>query len=165
VIYVSEILNNVVSIVASSAERAGVTCLTLNAKDGIFQRQGGDMKCKCSVTTIFTSTLLGISILGRAVANDISPKVIQVTAKRFVFEPAEITVEKGEPVVLELKSVDVPHGLRIRELNLDVKVGKGATIQAPFTPEALGDFVGHCSVFCGPGHGKMTLIIHVVKKP
>jgi cytochrome c oxidase subunit 2 len=109
--------------------------------------------------------LLGWSLLSQPAANHTSPRVIQVTAKRFAFDPAEITVEQGEPVVLVLKSMDVSHGLRIRELNLDIKVSKGATIQVPFTPAVLGDFVGHCSVFCGSGHGQMTLTIHVARKP
>jgi cytochrome c oxidase subunit 2 len=91
-----------------------------------------------------------------------TPRRIDVTAKRFNFEPAEITLKKGEPVVLALKSVDVAHGLRFRELNLNVKIDKGTTADLSFTPDKTGDFVGHCSVFCGAGHGNMTLTLHVV---
>jgi len=87
---------------------------------------------------------------------------VEVTAKRFAFEPAEITLKKGEPVDLVLKSTDVPHGLRFRELNVDVRVGKGGTAQVHFTPNQTGTFVGHCSVFCGRGHGSMNLKLHVV---
>lgn len=91
-----------------------------------------------------------------------APKRIEITAKQFEFEPSEITVKKGQPVVLVIKSADVTHGLRFRELNLNVKIDKGATAELPFTPDKTGDFVGHCSVFCGPGHGGMTLTMHVV---
>lgn len=87
---------------------------------------------------------------------------LEVTAKRFVFEPAEITLKKGQPVDLILKSSDVPHGLRFRELNVDVRVGKKGTAEAHFTPNQIGTFIGHCSVFCGMGHGSMTLTLHVV---
>jgi cytochrome c oxidase subunit II len=90
------------------------------------------------------------------------PKRIEVTAKRFSFEPAEITLKKGEPVDLVLNSVDVPHGIRLRELNVDVKVGKGGRAEVHFAPTRTGTFVGHCSVFCGAGHGAMTLKVHVV---
>ena len=89
------------------------------------------------------------------------PRRMEVVAKRFSFSPAELTLRKGEPVILVLKSVDVPHGLRFRELNVEVKAGKGGMGEVQFTPEATGDFVGHCSVFCGAGHGTMTLTIHV----
>jgi cytochrome c oxidase subunit 2 len=90
------------------------------------------------------------------------PRHVEVTAKRFAFEPTEITLKKGEPVDLVLKSTDVPHGLRFRELNVEVKVGKGGTSDVRFTPSQTGTFVGHCSVFCGMGHGSMTLKLHVV---
>src|ERR1700761_7072268 len=78
-----------------------------------------------------------------------SPRRIEITAKQFAFSPSEITVKKGEPVVLVIKSTDVAHGLRFRELNLNVKVDKGGTAEMPFTPDKTGDFVGHCSVFSG----------------
>ena len=71
-------------------------------------------------------------------------------------------MKKGQPVVLVIKSADVAHGLRFRDLNLNVKVDKGGTAEMPFTPDKTGDFVGHCSVFCGSGHGEMTLTMHVV---
>jgi cytochrome c oxidase subunit 2 len=91
-----------------------------------------------------------------------APRHIEVTAKRFGFEPAEITLKKGEPVDLVLRSTDVPHGLRFRELNVNVTVGKGGTSEIHFTPNLTGTFVGHCSVFCGSGHGSMALKLHVV---
>jgi cytochrome c oxidase subunit II len=92
-----------------------------------------------------------------------APHRIEVTAKRFDFTPGEITLKKGEPVVLVLKSADVAHGVRFKELGVDIKVGKGQTSETPFTPNKTGTFVGHCSVFCGSGHGAMKLTLHVVE--
>ena len=91
-----------------------------------------------------------------------SPRRIEITAKQFSFEPSEVTVKKGEPVVLVIKSADVAHGLRFRDLNLNVKIDKGGTAELPFTPDKTGDFVGQCSVFCGSGHGGMKMTMHVV---
>jgi cytochrome c oxidase subunit II len=91
------------------------------------------------------------------------PRRIEVTARKFGFEPGEVTVKKGELVELVLKSADVPHGLKFRELNVDVKAGKGKTGEVDFTPDRTGDFVGRCSVFCGVGHGSMSLTLHVVE--
>lgn len=91
-----------------------------------------------------------------------APRRIEIEAKRFDFSPGEITLKRGEPVILVVKSVDVAHGLRFRELNLDVKAKAHETAEIRFTPEKTGDFVGHCSVFCGSGHGAMTLKLHVV---
>jgi len=91
-----------------------------------------------------------------------SPRRIEVTAQRYAFAPAEITLKTGESVDLVLTSADVPHGVRFRELHVDLNAVKGKPAEAKFTPEKTGTFVGHCSVFCGSGHGKMTLTIHVV---
>jgi cytochrome c oxidase subunit II len=102
-----------------------------------------------------------IAIDSVATAQD-GPLRIEVVSNRFAFIPGEITLKKGQPVVLVLKSNDVAHGLRFRELNVDVKVGKGGSAEVSFTPEITGDFVGHCSVFCGSGHGSMLLKLHVV---
>lgn len=85
-----------------------------------------------------------------------------MTAKRFVFEPAEITLKRGQAVDLVLTSKDVSHGLRVRELGVDLKVSKGGTSEVHFTPNKTGVFVAHCSVFCGSGHGSMKLTLHVV---
>jgi cytochrome c oxidase subunit 2 len=106
--------------------------------------------------------LVGGAVFNPLYANHEAPRRVEVTAKRFGFEPAEITLKKGEPVDLALKSADVPHGVSVHELNLDVRAAKGATADARFTPDRTGTFVGHCSVFCGKGHGSMTLTIHVV---
>ena len=40
-----------------------------------------------------------------------SPRRIEIIAKRFTYDPDTITLKKGEPVVLVLRSIDVAHGL------------------------------------------------------
>lgn len=92
-----------------------------------------------------------------------APRHIDVIAKRFAYDPSTITLKKGEPVVIDFKSVDVAHGIHFKELNLETKIDKGGTGVLAFTPTQTGDFVGHCSVFCGSGHGSMTLTLHVVE--
>ena len=92
-----------------------------------------------------------------------APRKIDVVVKKFAYEPAEITVKKDEPVLLELTTADVAHGLRFKDLDLNTKIEKGKTSELAFTANKTGDFVGHCSVFCGSGHGSMTLTIHVTE--
>jgi cytochrome c oxidase subunit 2 len=92
-----------------------------------------------------------------------APQRIEVSVKRFAYSPAEITLKKGEPVVLVLTTEDVSHGLKFKELNLNTKIEKGKPAELAFTPDKVGDFVGHCSVFCGSGHGSMTLTLHVTE--
>jgi cytochrome c oxidase subunit 2 len=111
--------------------------------------------------------LLAIALTSEKCATSLAwgqaaPKTITVTAHRFTFTPNEITLTKGEPVVLVLKSEDVGHGLDIRDLDVQLKVAAHGTAQVQFTPEKTGDFVAHCLVFCGAGHGSMMLKLHVV---
>jgi cytochrome c oxidase subunit 2 len=92
-----------------------------------------------------------------------TPRRIEIVAKRFEYVPAEVTVKKGESVVLVLHSEDVAHGVKFKELNLQTEIGKGTAAELPFTATETGDFVGHCSRFCGSGHGSMMLTIHVTE--
>jgi cytochrome c oxidase subunit 2 len=103
-----------------------------------------------------------LTLAGFAPAAD-APKRIDVVAKRFEYIPAEITLKKGEPVVLVLKSQDVAHGLKFKELNLQTDISKDGTSELAFKPDKVGDFVGHCSHFCGSGHGSMILTLHVTE--
>jgi cytochrome c oxidase subunit 2 len=121
------------------------------------------MKVRFMLCVTLASVLCVVSFLARPATSQESPRRIEVTATRFSFAPGEISLKKGQPVILVLKSSDVAHGLRFRELNLDVKVKNGGTAEMHFTPDKTGDFVGHCSVFCGSGHGAMSLTLHVVE--
>ncbi len=87
-----------------------------------------------------------------------------IVAKRFSFTPNEITVKVGQPVILELESLDVTHGLQIKEFHIKVTIHKGKITTVEFTPTEVGSFSGKCSHFCGLGHGHMKMVIDVVPK-
>ena len=106
---------------------------------------------------------LGIAALTQAAPASDPSRRIEVVAKRFTYFPAEITLKKGEPVVLAFRSDDVTHGIKFKELNVQTEIRKGAVSELAFTPMQTGDFVGHCSHFCGTGHGSMTLTLHVTE--
>lgn len=120
------------------------------------------MKKKWMVPALLAGIVTALLFSSFAAWAQPAPQRIEVTAKRFAFSPAEITVKKGQPVVLVLTSEDVGHGIRFRELNVNVKVKAKGTAEVQFTPEKTGDFVGHCSVFCGAHHGSMVIRLHVV---
>jgi cytochrome c oxidase subunit 2 len=90
-----------------------------------------------------------------------SGQSIDIIAKRFRYEPNEITVKKGEPVTLVFHSQDVTHGFVSEDFHVKTDIPKGETSQVTFTPEQSGDFGGKCAHFCGEGHGGMQLTIHV----
>jgi cytochrome c oxidase subunit 2 len=121
------------------------------------------MKIRSIVLSTFLFLMIAASYVMKPTTAQSGPKKIEVVAKRFAYEPAEITLKKGEPVVIVLKSTDVAHGIHFKELNLQAKIDKGGSGELAFTPDKTGDYVGHCSVFCGSGHGSMTLTFHVVE--
>lgn len=88
---------------------------------------------------------------------------IQVVAKRYAFTPDRITIKKGQPVTLALRSVDVTHGLSIKELGIKTDIPKGRDTMVSFTPQTVGTFEGKCSHFCGSGHGSMKFTVVVTE--
>jgi cytochrome c oxidase subunit 2 len=106
---------------------------------------------------------VAVLLLSRVATAADAPRRIEVVAKRFAFVPAELTLKKGMPVVLVFRSADVTHGIKFKELNLQTEIGKEGTNELSFTPMQMGDFVGHCSHFCGAGHGSMVLTLHVTE--
>jgi cytochrome c oxidase subunit 2 len=121
------------------------------------------MKKMTTLPILLAGILISASFSAYPAHAQNAPRRIEITAKRFSYEPGEITLKKGQPVVLVLTSADVAHGIRIRELGVDVKLAAGGTQEVHFTPQKTGDYVAHCSVFCGPGHGSMALKLHVVE--
>jgi cytochrome c oxidase subunit 2 len=121
------------------------------------------MKKRLILLAICATVMSTAFFFSRSTVAEDAPRKVEVTASKFAFSPSEITLKKGQPVVLVLKSSDVGHGLKFSELNFNIKVDKGGTAEMKLTPDKTGNFVGHCSVFCGSGHGGMTLTLHVVE--
>jgi cytochrome c oxidase subunit II len=88
-------------------------------------------------------------------------KVIRIVAKKFEFVPAEITLEKGVPVVLEISAPDVAMGFSAPDFKVDVEIPPGMPVQVRLLPDKAGSFDFICDVFCGDGHEDMAGKIHV----
>jgi cytochrome c oxidase subunit II len=104
-----------------------------------------------------------ISVAAMSAQPTQTSKRINIVEKRFSYEPSEITLKKGEPVILTLNSEDVTHGLAIEELGVKTEVKKGQADEVALTPSETGTFVGKCSHFCGRGHGSMSIKVNVVE--
>ena len=88
---------------------------------------------------------------------DHSPRVIEVTASRFAFEPSTIDVAVGERVRLVVKSADGVHGIEIEKFDVKKEIPRGGTpVIVEFTAGAAGRFPILCSEYCGDGHEEMT---------
>ncbi|MCU1322797.1 MAG: cytochrome c oxidase subunit [Acidobacteriaceae bacterium] len=121
------------------------------------------MKIRYTLIPLVLFVLIAASNLTRRTSAQATPKEIDIVARRFEYQPSELTLKKDQPVIIHFKSIDVTHGLKFEDLNISATIDKGSSVPVSFTPTQVGDFVGHCSVFCGPDHGSMALTFHVVE--
>ena len=127
-------------------------------------------------TTIFKNKIVNIMLLAGVcgialatvapkgnLARADNPKVITITAKKFEFTPSEITLKKGEPVILRLSSSDRVHGFMSKPLKIDTDIPSDATKDVAVTPDAAGNYTVICDHYCGTGHGNMKMKVTVVE--
>ena len=108
----------------------------------------------CGVTGGIPSANSGTAVPGET--------VVRLTAKKFQYSPAQVTVKKGTPVVLELTSQDSKHGFNLADFGVRADVKPGAVTRVTFTPDRTGSFTFACDVFCGSGHEDMSGTLVVV---
>ncbi|MDO8626605.1 MAG: cupredoxin domain-containing protein [Candidatus Magasanikbacteria bacterium] len=82
-------------------------------------------------------------------------KTFSVTAKTWEFTPSVITVNQGDQVRLEIKSLDVTHSFSLPDFNIKITLEPGVPQTVEFTADKTGEFVFACRVYCGDGHADM----------
>jgi cytochrome c oxidase subunit 2 len=103
-----------------------------------------------------------------AAAQEPEPRVIEITARRFSFEPSEVQVSVGERVRLLVRSADGVHGLEIKKFKVNKEIPRGSTpVAIEFTASEEGRFPIACSEYCGKDHDAMTglLIVSASQPP
>jgi cytochrome c oxidase subunit II len=101
-------------------------------------------------------TIVGTSARGSAAPPAAEPRVIDVIARRFEFEPSVVTVTVGEPVRLMVRSEDGLHGFEIKKFKVNKDIPRGGeAVIINFTPNAMGEFPIMCSEYCGDHHEDM----------
>jgi cytochrome c oxidase subunit 2 len=84
------------------------------------------------------------------------PRVIEITARRYAFEPAVVEAVVGERLRLMVVSADGPHGIEIKKFKVKKQIPRGTEpVVVEFTPSEAGQFPILCSEYCGDGHGDM----------
>ena len=98
---------------------------------------------------------------GFIAAKEDATRIVRIHTRKFEFVPSEITLARGEPVILELVADDVAMGLRCKALDLRIDTTPGKPVQVRFTPQTPGKYSFFCDVFCGDGHEDMDGTITV----
>lgn len=91
------------------------------------------------------------------------PRVIEIKAKKFAFSPSEVTLKRGEPVILRLTSEDRTHGFLLKALKIDTDIIPGKATDIAVTPDAVAQYTVICDHYCGTGHGGMKMKLSVVQ--
>ncbi|HTD97060.1 MAG TPA: cupredoxin domain-containing protein [Edaphobacter sp.] len=113
-----------------------------------------------AVLTVSLTSTIAVNAAGKS--DEL--QTIEIHAKKFAYEPAEINLVKGTTYKLHLTSDDVPHSLRIKSLGLNGAMKPGEFNDVLFTPDQSGEFKADCGLYCGVGHTKMSLTVHVSDK-
>ena len=95
------------------------------------------------------------------VAQSETPRVVEISAKKFEYAPNVVTLKKGQAVTLHVTALDRAHGLLIPAFHIDLDAAPGTPAEATFTPAEAGKFEAICDHYCGSGHGnmKMTFVV------
>jgi heme/copper-type cytochrome/quinol oxidase subunit 2 len=79
-------------------------------------------------------------------------RTLRIEANQFAYSPAELTVNPGDTVTIELVSTDVVHGLYVDGYGVSVTADPGQTARLTFTADRPGSFRFRCNVTCGALH-------------
>jgi heme/copper-type cytochrome/quinol oxidase subunit 2 len=90
-----------------------------------------------------------------------SERVFRVEASSFEYSPAELRVNQGDRVTIELLAMDVVHGLYLDGYDLNITADPGQTARLSFIADRPGTLRFRCSVTCGGLHPFMIGKIHV----
>jgi cytochrome c oxidase subunit 2 len=104
----------------------------------------------------------GLPLAALLPARSEEERVVRILARKFTYQPDEITLKAGEPVVLELTTADVHMGLKCVDLGLRADILPGQATRLRLVPPKPGEFPFFCDVFCGDDHELMSGLIRVV---
>ena len=79
-------------------------------------------------------------------------RTFRIQASQFAYNPAVLSVNPGDRVIIELLATDVVHGLAIDGYDVETISDPGQTARLSFTADRQGTFRFRCSVTCGNMH-------------
>ena len=88
---------------------------------------------------------------------------LQMLARMWKFEPAEVFVTPGSTVDVYLATADVTHGMQIVGTNVNLMAVPGAVNFSRVRFDRAGDYLVVCNEYCGIKHQNMAGVIHVTK--
>jgi len=113
------------------------------------------MSSKTILVLAMSLGLAGAAVFGQEAPTPAGGAAVEVSAKKYEFNPAVIKVKQGDHVKLVITATDRDHGFKLAAFNIDQHLDKGVPTTVEFTADRAGTFPFECSVVCGLGHHKM----------
>ena len=79
-------------------------------------------------------------------------RTFRLDASQYAYSPAEINVNPGDTITIELVSTDVVYGLYVDDYGVSVTADPGQTAILTFVADKSGSFRFRCNVTCGAMH-------------
>ena len=89
-------------------------------------------------------------------------RIVTIEAKKFTYEPGNITLKLNEPVIFRMTTLDIVMGFSVPDFKVRATIIPGQTAELAFTPNRVGEFPFLCDVFCGSGHENMEGMLRVI---
>ncbi len=138
----------------------------------------GNTRLEVVWTAIPAVLLLGLSTYAYSVlrSNESThpgAMVVNVTERQFAFEfsypqsggkqivSPELYLPDRQPVVFNLRSLDVIHSFFVPEFSEKIDAVPGITTTVRVTPTRIGTYPAECTELCGAGHSLMRATVHV----
>ena len=112
-------------------------------------------RCGMVLATSAVALFLAGPVLAAGQATSPTVHESTMTASSYQFDPAVITVKKGDKVRLIVTATDRRHGINIDGYDIDQTLKPGEPTTIEFTADKAGTFEFKCSVYCGMGHRNM----------
>lgn len=93
---------------------------------------------------------------GQQDENETTGHRITMGSGEFYFEPADVTVKRGETVTIVLSNDGaIAHNISVDEFNVDETYDAGRTVNVTFTPDKAGTYRMYCDE---PGHTEAGMV-------
>jgi cytochrome c oxidase subunit II len=112
--------------------------------------------CRRIGEVVLAAGMAAGAVAAVAVPTAAEEKVISVTARRFEFSPSTIKLKLGEPVILDLMSLDRTHGFKVPALGIRTDILADTSMRVRVVPDKIGRFGFACDNFCGDDHEDMN---------
>lgn len=87
-----------------------------------------------------------------------APADVYLLAQQWSFDPSILRLKAGSPYRLRMMAVDVSHGasLQLGRGSQIIRLRPGIVVDRFVTFTRPGEYLIYCTVYCGPGHDRMS---------